>query len=85
METFKPEFIFNMDETRLFQICFQSVRSLCPGENKMLLRGKNDMGAKDRFSAFVFAVATVSLELPMAIIRKSSNRRYFRTGHHAVP
>ena len=83
--SFKPEFIFNMDETGLFFKLFPKRSYIMTGENKKLLRGTKEMGAKDRVSAFVCTNAIGSLKLPMALIGKSANLRCFRAGQPAVP
>ena len=83
--SFKPDFIFNMDETGLFFKLFPKRSYVMTGENKKLLRGTKKMGAKDRVSAFVCTNAIGSLKLPMAIIGRSANSRCFQARQPAVP
>ena len=75
--SFKPDFIFNIEETGLLFKLFPKRSYVLTGENKKPLRETKEMSSKDRVSAFVYTNAIGSLKLPMAIIGKSANPRCF--------
>ena len=75
---FRPEFIFNMDETGLFFKLFPKIAYVLPGEDHKSLRGTKAMKSKDRITAYVCTNATATLKVPFSVIGKSANPRCFK-------
>lgn len=84
LDTFKPECIFNMDDTGLFLKLFPRRSNFMLGENKRLLRGTKELGANNRVGALVCTNATGSSKVLIALIGKSANPSRFRAGQPAV-
>ena len=70
--------IYNVDETGLFYKALPRRSYVMCYENKKAFRGKHNMNAEDRATAYVCTNSNGSHKLPMAVIGKTKRPRCFR-------
>lgn len=82
---YKPENIFNMDETGLFYRAMPSRTYLATNENRRTVRGTKALKAKDRVTLVLCINATGSCKVDPLIVGTASNPHCFRDGVCPIP
>ena len=83
ISNYKPENVFNMDETSLYYKCLPNKSFLVSRENKKEARGSKTMTDKSRLTAFICTNA-VGNKVPLSYIGKFKKPRCFTNNPHPV-
>ena len=83
--SFKPENIFNMDETGLYYRAMPTKGYISNVESRKITRGTKALKAKDRVTLLLCVNETGTYKIPPLLLGSAKKPRCFRDSPSAIP